>query len=355
MPNFFVMESNGPGLVDFHFDLTKYVRAFDKKMSAKGQAAKAQAAHEFNEIFTGIHFSFEGLSGATYWERAFTIATQGLTPEQISATQASPAADMMENSFIELIKNSIGEAIERYYDSNKTIPAGITLSLHIDATTHPDKVVIQVTDSGRGFRNQAFLEKLSTEQGQKDYVDKSHGSVRNRSHDRPPLFGGQGRGLRILIADTDGDALEEGGRVHRFTKPEVSRVVFGNALNERGGIRGAQITLITSIEPRENLSVKAYNFKDEAQEIKRSLSESPVSEATTVESSEVSLDLDISFMDDGEEDNQERFQGDSPTLSPVQRKQFKSGFIGEKDTDQEGFSSDEEGDDDDFFSPRALR
>ncbi len=355
VPNFFEMESNRPGLVELHFDLTKYVRAFDKEMSAKGEAAKAQAAKEFNEIFASIHFSFEGLSGATYWERALTMATEGLTPDQISATKASPAADMMENSFIEIVKNSIGEAIERYYDSNKTIPAEITLSLDIDATTHADKVVIQVTDSGRGFRDKEFLEKLNTEKGQKDYVDKSHGSVRRRLLDRPPLFGGQGRGLRILIADKDGDALEESGRVHRFTKPQVSRIAFGNVLDESGGIKGAQITLTTSIEPRENLSVKAYSFKDEVQEMKRSLSESPVSDATTVEGNDSPLDLDMGFMDDWIEDNQERFRGGSPVPSPVPWKlRFKPGPVREEDTDLEGFGSDEEEHDNDF-SPKPPR
>ncbi len=357
MPDFLNMQSNRPGHVDIKLDLKDYVRAFDAKMSAEGSATEAQAAKAFNMEFKKIYDSLDGLLGATIWMDVLDEATHALPEEQRHAIEKSPAATMMSESFLELLKNSVGEAIERYYDSGKEIPAEITLSLDIDTASNPREVVMQVTDSGRGFRNKAFLEEINTEQGQKDYVDKSHGSERAIPSDRPPLFGGQGRGLRILIADKDGDALEESGRVKRYEKPEVSHIAFGNARDERGHIKGAQITLTTSIEPRELLVNKALDYKESMQNIRQDVSASPTtsSEATTEKGTETPsmFDLDMGFMDDWEEENAERFQGDSPVPPKMHQRPFPEGSDDEGETDEDEFDPDKEGHDD--FSPRSPK
>jgi hypothetical protein len=362
MPDFISMTSPAPGHVDIELNLAPYVSAYEKAYSHKTPAHTREAAMtEFNKLANDIYERLDGMPGATHWFMAQDLATETFNAAQKKAIDASPASDMLKNSFIELIKNSMDEAVSRYYDSNKTQKPTIKLSLDIDNTSKPNQVSMQLTDSGRGFTDPEFLAKLNTENGRDAYVNASRGSIKKKHDDRPPLFGGQGRGLRILIADEDGDILERSGRVHRFEKPKISRVGIDNAVDNHGHIQGAQITITTSIKPRRALSDIANEIKDRVQAYKREqAAPSPAgSEATTVEStssgkispetvptadsSPLTLgSLDMDFLDE-QDDDSSRYQGDSP--DPRQRKLTK-GLDEDKDEDEELTS-----DDDSDFSP----
>jgi|GEM_PF-4145566 len=188
----------------------------------------------------------------------------------------------------------------------------------LSTTSNPDQVSIQITDAGRGFPD-SFLSKVNTQQNRDTYVNTSRGSSKEKHENRPPLFGGQGRGLRILIADEDGDVLERSGqRIHRFTKPEISSVEFDNIIDTNGHVQGAQITVTTSIEPREDLSLKTAKIKEQLQDDMRAhATPSPAwSEATTHES--VSSrgsppTLDLAFLDDDDQQETHYLVKDSGT------------------------------------------
>jgi hypothetical protein len=361
MPDFINMSSTSPGHVDIELNLAPYVTAYEKAYSPKTPAhARETAMTEFNNLANNIYNRLDGMPGETHWFRAQDLATETSGTAQKKIIAASPASDIMANSFIEIIKNSMDEAVSRYYDSNKTQAPTINLSLDIDNTSNPNQVSMQLTDSGRGFTDPEFLAKLNTEKGRDAYVNTSRGSMKIKHSARPPLFGGQGRGLRILIADEDGDILERSGRVHRYEKPKISRVDIDNAVDNHGHIQGAQITVTTSIKPRRALSDIADEMKEQVQAYKRAqATPSPAnSEATTVESttsgkttpepvstagsSPLTLgSLDMGFLE--EEDNSARYQGNSPDSK---KQPSKYGFL---DDDDEAFTDDNG--DDDSFSP----
>jgi len=328
VPDFINMESNSPGHVDITLDLAPYINAYEKAHNPNVRAPHRQAiaAAAFDELKTDIYDQLDGISGQMHWLDALTLATQTLDKTLQAAIEASPAVDMMENSFIEIIKNSMDEAVSSHYESNQE-PI-IKLSLEIDHASHPDLISIQITDSGHGFP-ETFLEKVNTPEARDTYVNTSRGSNREKHSDRPPLFGGQGRGLRILIADEDGDVLEHSERIHRFTKPDVSTVELSNAEDGDGHIKGAQITLTTSIQPREELGQKFSSMKEK---LHAKIAESRIeSQATTQPPSPLTIDV-------GEDEVQE-VQKDLPLTVEVSPLSID---VGEEDDFE----------DDDFPSPK---
>ncbi|MDF1683353.1 MAG: hypothetical protein P1U36_01725 [Legionellaceae bacterium] len=259
MPSYISMESTSSGQVDITLNLSFYIEAYEKAYGYQRSPGKSQAdaIAKFKQQSLELSGQLTGLTGQMHWLDALRLATEDWEPSQQDAVAQSPAARMMDNSFIEIIKNSMDEVISMHYDSTPRKPPIIQLTLKIDNTSYSNQISIQITDSGRGFPD-SFLDKINTPSRRATYVNASRGSNKTTHHDRPPLFGGQGRGLRILIADENGDALERSGqRVHRFIKPEISSVEFINALDAFGHCRGARITVTTSIEPREEYIAEA--------------------------------------------------------------------------------------------------
>ncbi|MDF1828138.1 MAG: hypothetical protein P1U39_07645 [Legionellaceae bacterium] len=304
MTDFIHMTANSSGRVDITLDLSAYIEAFE----TAGRVT-------FKNVSEDIHAQLTGIPGQMHWEEALSLATQHLTPEQHDAIENSPAAKMMNNSFIEIIKNSMDESIAKYYDSNRREKPRIQLALDLD-TSNPKQISIQITDSGRGFPS-SFLDNVSTQKNRDTYVNTSRGSDKEKKRDRPPLFGGQGRGLRILIAEEEGDVLERSGkRTRRFTKPEISSVEFNNVTDQYGRVQGAQITVTTSLEPREMLSWKANKIKQQLQqEMRENATPSPTdSIATTHESIGSSRGptpmLDLEFLDDYDQMQGDDFEED---------------------------------------------
>ncbi|MDF1828137.1 MAG: hypothetical protein P1U39_07640 [Legionellaceae bacterium] len=257
MTKFIQMECMASGHVVITVDISAYIHAFEEAYLTDLPVENNQHAIEaFKKLSNTIESELTGIPGQLRWIEALELATQHLTPEQQDTIEKSPAADMMNVSFIEIIKNSIDECIARYYDSNGSASLCMPLSLVIDNTSIPDQVSIQITDTGRGF-SPHFLDNISTQAMRDAYVNTSGGSDKVNHRDRAPLFGGQGRGLRILIADEAGDVLERTGeRIHRFTKPKVSSVELDNATDDDGQVLGARITVTTSLEPRTRVEHK---------------------------------------------------------------------------------------------------
>jgi len=259
MTKFIQMECMTSGYVVITLDISAYVNAFEETYLTDLPAEHNQ--HDvtaFKTLSCQIEAGLTEIPGQLRWFEALELATQHLAPEQQDTIEKSPAADMMNVSFIEIIKNSIDECISRYYDSNRCASLCIQLSLVIDGTSIPDQVSIQITDTGRGF-SPRFLDNVSTQAKRHAYINTSRGSNKINHRDRAPLFGGQGRGLRILLADEVGDVLERTGRrIHRFIKPAVSSVEFNNLTDEYGQILGARITVTTSLEPRAIVAQQRY-------------------------------------------------------------------------------------------------
>jgi hypothetical protein len=313
MSNFIRMKANASGHVNITLDLSLYIETYEKAYGVSRPVGPEQddAITQFERLTIEMYGQLEGVLGQIHWIDALDLATQNLEQSQKDDIAQSPAARMMDNSFIEIIKNSMDECVSRYYDSNHSVKPMMQLGLDVDNTSNPDQVLIQITDAGRGFPD-SFLSKVNTQQNRDTYVNTSRGSQKQKQMDRPPLFGGQGRGLRILIAAEDGDVLERSGkRIHRFTKPEVSSIEFDNIIDTSGHVQGAQITVTTSIEPQEELVWKASKIKEQLHaDMRVNATPSPSgSEATTNESPSSSRSsppmLDLGLLDDEGEDEDE--------------------------------------------------
>ncbi len=305
MIEFINITSDTPKHVNINIDLESYIETFEKINKSKDEHSKKEATTEFNNLYNSISRKLIGISGQMYWIKALDLATQNLTNEQAKTIKAAPASEILQNSFIEIMKNAIDEAISRYYDSNMTTKPSIQLMIDIDDTSYSDVISIQIKDSGPGFENK-FLQKLQTKKGLDEYVNASNGSNKKKYPNRAPLFGGQGRGLRILIADANGDVLERGGiRIRRFIKPEISRVDFNNSIDKDGNVLGAKITIITSIKPREIFSKKINTCKERLQEPNSASNDeilanraSEETRTTSADTTPLSIELNDIYSDD---------------------------------------------------------
>ena len=320
MPSFISMKANNSGRINITLNLSRYIKAYEKAYGSDVAVGheQANAADDFNKLSLEMYQRLDGVSGQIYWINALSLATQHLGKTEQDACKASPAANMMDNSFIEIIKNSMDEAISSYYDNNKKHEPIIQLSLEIDNATKPGQLSIQITDSGHGFP-QAFLDKINTEKVRDTYVSTTRGSDKEKHSDRPPLFGGQGRGLRILIADAAGDILKRSGeRTKRYTKPEVSSVEFNNAVDIHGHIQGAKITVTTSIEPRVELAEKVQKIKEQQRAERRAHETSSPADsvATTHESVSSRSQTPELYLDFTDDDDFETYLENDDTFSP---------------------------------------
>ncbi|MCH9756251.1 MAG: hypothetical protein K0U37_03525 [Gammaproteobacteria bacterium] len=226
------------------FDLGPYVNAYQQgRNSPQYQQIRA-------ELFTQL----TGVVGDLHWEDILNKATEGLEIEEAENIRNSPAAEMIDYSFVEILKNSLDEALAGYYETEGERPASITLTIDIDNETNPNQVSIKITDSGRGFPDD-FLAQVQTAEARDAYIHESGSFSQKAEHDdRAESFGGRGRGLRIFAAAEQNLTLDTSG-IYEDTRADppptiASSLMFDNQLDDEGHIIGAEIILTTPMPSR---------------------------------------------------------------------------------------------------------
>ncbi len=206
-----------------------------------------------------------GIAGTELWTTMLNAALNKavdigeLSTSKRLEIQKSPVSEFMIDSFVEIVKNLLDEAILGHYENGKE--PQLELTIHID-NSDPDYIMLTIKDNGRGFPSE-FLEKNSTLDGKEAYILET-GSTKKPTkvkttieagvhkdlsrHTTPPmLFGGAGLGLRILMAGVlHGDILTGPGHLKsKYEKPLISEISLGN--REDGS--GALIQITTSRRP----------------------------------------------------------------------------------------------------------
>lgn len=256
-------ESQGQGslCVSLVVDMRSYLQAYRDYIFASEQEKK-EAKRHYDESYAAVVSLVSGLRGDLWWEDVLDQFRK-VSGFLESSFEGSPADIYMADSFVEIIKNTIDEAIMSALDSesNAAFDGVIELKVVIDTQTHPHEVVLTISDNGRGFK-QDFLDKISTPSGLDAYINKqvlrssdkiAHLPDRHRegtSAEVIRLFGGRGLGLRILMAWVErASAIERGREVQRYIKPDVSQIRLSNHPDASG--HGAVIQIRTSVSPLE--------------------------------------------------------------------------------------------------------
>ena len=224
-------------------NLQPYINSFKEK------DMEAHALYKEN-----LSSKVKGLTGETLWEDMLKAATnaassKGLSPDDTKLIENSPACTYMRRSFVEIVKNVMDEAVLGAYEAGRK--AQLELDLNIDMSS-PGRIELTVRDNGRGFSS-GFLEKTSTPANRDAYIMETSTNKSRNDEDKPALFGGAGLGLRILMAQTEGDMLEgPGKRTTLYEKPAISEIALSNGPNG-----GAEIRVTTSPAPLQEKAFKA--------------------------------------------------------------------------------------------------
>lgn len=238
---FFKIGKEGQGLSStLEINLLAYIESYYQEDKDQYHLFRAQLIQQVT-----------GFDATVFWpEMLEAILQDKIYSEEIARIKSSPASVFMEESFIELVKNGMDEIILAYQFG--AIQASLKLTLDIDLS-QKDCIKLTISDNGRGFPS-SFLLKIASIADKEKYIE-GKGSVKNNaiySEDEleeeslPHLFGGAGRGLRILMARVlEGDSLIPGGCEPKFIKPEISKLDFRNGLNGQGAI----IEITTSLKP----------------------------------------------------------------------------------------------------------
>lgn len=195
---------------------------------------------ELNSAVKGVH-------GPVLWKELLNSAIErrGLAPEKIDEIKHSPIDTFMQDSFIEILKNTM-DAIIVNACQNK-MASVLELGLVIDLSVS-DEIGLRLIDNGPGFKKE-FLDSTSNVQRQISYMN-GVGSLKRKMDDgmHPQLFGGAGRGLRMLLSKVIyGDELVATGvRERKFEPLKRSEIKFSL---RRDGHSGAVIEIITSLAP----------------------------------------------------------------------------------------------------------
>ena len=233
-------------------DMRPYIVAYQeyKLKQYLGNSKRNEKEVYFN-LKDKLRNRLTGLSGDLLWEQVLELATDGLSSTEIEIIRSSPASSFMDNSFVEIIKNAMDEAILGYYQSLHN--PRIELHINLDVQTDPHNISITIDDTGRGF-SRKFLGNVATPDKRHHYVEQTNRTSRDaHPTDIPELFGGANRGLRILMAACEGDELEKAGvRNSKYVKPEISDIVFRNKTDGSGAI----IKITTSKKPLEDIHVE---------------------------------------------------------------------------------------------------
>ncbi len=288
-------------------DLKPYVQAY------------ATNRKKYQKIRSDFEDKLSALSGDIHWINLLEAAVQNLPPEQREKIKNSRAVEILEFSFVEILKNSMDEALDGFYEDN--LPAHTTITLEIDDESDPDNIMVTVTDTGRGFDKEKFLDKVTTPEARQKFIEEHRGSKKRdkteneEEQDRAEPFGGRGRGLRILAAEAENITLENSGIHSQNRSANTSPLIFENKLDEAGRIKGASITVIspsTSRAPSPEDIVE--DTTERSRELKQDLH-------TIINPGELTLDTDSFNTDEysNEEPSDDEFEDDdldSPGGSP---------------------------------------
>ena len=196
-----------------------------------------------------LTYRLTGFNGTLLWTDMIEQATANISKADKEAINNSPANQFMQESFIELVKNVMDEAILGYLKENKEPQ----LELRLDIGLSNNQIKLSFEDSGRGFP-ELFLARVNTVEQMKVYTDQigsSKQGIDRTQGDEIALFGGAGRGLRIVMARIlYGDRLKgDGIRESEYTRPNLSEIAILNHHDVLGATVGGRIQITTSLEP----------------------------------------------------------------------------------------------------------
>lgn len=257
---------------------------------------------KLDRIRASIVSDIMGVSGALLWADMLKNAISRLSePDQIATRQyieASAAGVYMGQSFIELVKNSMDQIVLSDKQPPKCV---VQLDLFIEVSE--DMIRMTFSDNGGGFSAQ-FIEKMNDDAQRKIYIDDA-GSSKFKDGPRAQLFGGAGRGLRILCSYIDyGDKLEHSGyRKAAYIKPDISRISFSNHRDGMGN-QGATIVVETSKSALCQHSVGANSLENNS------------GGSTTPENSDVESEIMKNFNKTKLRFKKLKINDDAPNISP---------------------------------------
>ena len=254
---------SGKGRAVMSIDLRLYTQTYLTYQAAlqrrEDPVQLAYLKQKFQNLRDGFSHCISGVVGSLLWGQMLEHATVGFSKSRMSTLETTPAVAFLEEHFIELVKNIMDESVLGY---NPLDSRPITLSMAIDDFSDPDNITLMFEDTGRGF-SAAFLEKTTTIAAKEAYI-QAHARMKKpiQSNVHPPLFGGEGRGLRMLMANImyGDDLVSPGHREHRYTRPETSEIIFENKFNEPGAV----ILITTSKNP---LETKENTLDDETKSV----------------------------------------------------------------------------------------
>ena len=224
--------------IDFRPYIENYSRACLGSAVAKKEFICVQ--DELNELTRGVR-------GTILWDDLLRllIDEEKMGEDALTEIQESAMQTIMKESFVEILKNAMDAVL-----LNACAKGGSPiLYFHVALDlSNPLQVKLRFTDNGPGFTNE-FLETMNTRIGQETFV-VGRGSMKETDSKRPPLFGGNGRGLRCLLARLlyGDDLIEAGVRSKKYEPNEQAVIVFSR---REDGNSGAVIEISTSREPFE--------------------------------------------------------------------------------------------------------
>lgn len=246
----------GKQTVELSIELAPYIEAYKKYKHIRDIQgdAKEILAHknEYEHLRTHLLDGLTALTGGC-WENVFNLA---MSPEK-QILKDSAAYQILDDSFVEILNNTVDETIAKHMESSRVIRPVNTLkarlSVTIDDYTNPDNISITFVDNGRGYKKE-FLDKIDSNDARKSYCEQRSGSEKRTSHaksispDIDIFTGGRGLGLRMLIRKvTEGSPSESARRyMQDLQRPKTADIVFNNKLDSTGRPIGAEITITTS-------------------------------------------------------------------------------------------------------------
>ena len=135
--------------------------------------------------------------GEIIFDEMIKMVTSDLSPSERETIENAPVSKLFRKHFVELIKNTIDEFIKR---NEIDIDPTLTLSIHCLAD---NQVSLSLEDNGPGFNPKKLSEIAHRAEAPLTHGSEKYGTATTATH--PPLLGGAGKGLLLLITDVDCD------------------------------------------------------------------------------------------------------------------------------------------------------
>ncbi|WP_133128068.1 ATP-binding protein [Legionella nagasakiensis] len=222
------------------------------------QLTAAEAKEHFKRIREPYIESLRGLQGELHWCEIKRLLSEqcnrddpienrlfsSLSSVICDAGTAPLALESLDNSFIELLKNSIDAIVLNYLKAEAMRTANTTLEMRVALRLVGETLSIVITDNAGGFPA-AYLASFDTNVRSRRY-DKTSSREKRQYNDY--CFGGAGRGLPILC-----DCVVHGGfsrgdeqfeKIHQVNERETAV-----AIRNTPDVKGAEITITTPVAP----------------------------------------------------------------------------------------------------------